>query len=314
MTLEQLRIFVAVAECEHVTQGARRLNLTQSATSAAIAALEERYATKLFDRIGRRIALTEAGWLFLKEAKAVLTRASAAAKVLTDLADLTRGSLALAASQTVANYWLPSAIQSFRLRHPGVIVSTTISNSENVAAMIREGIADLGLVESAISDPTLVKTSVARDELILVAPLTHPWAAKTPRSAQELRAGPWVLREPGSGTRSAFEAALPSLGLTSEDLNVALLLPSNEAVRAAVEAGAGVTVISRLVVANSIKAGNLVPVEFPRLYRSFFAVRHKERYVSRAEQAFLDVISNNACVTENLNAGVAVMKSAQDGV
>ena len=112
MTLEQLRIFVAVAECEHVTQGARQLNLTQSATSAAVAALEERYATKLFDRIGRRIALTEAGWLFLKEAKAVLARASAAAKVLTDLADLTRGSLALAASQTVANYWLPAAIRA----------------------------------------------------------------------------------------------------------------------------------------------------------------------------------------------------------
>ena len=112
MTLEQLRIFVAVAECEHVTQGARQLNLTQSATSAAVAALEERYATKLFDRIGRRIALTEAGRLFLKEAKAVLARASAAAKVLTDLADLTRGSLALAASRTVANDWLPVAIRA----------------------------------------------------------------------------------------------------------------------------------------------------------------------------------------------------------
>jgi DNA-binding transcriptional LysR family regulator len=184
MTLEQLRIFVAVAECEHVTQGARQLNLTQSATSAAVAALEERYATKLFDRIGRRIALTEAGRLFLKEAKAVLARASAAAKVLTDLADLTRGSLALAASQTVANYWLPAAIQSYRLRYPGVIVSTTIGNSENVAAMVHEGSADLGLIEAAIDDPTLVIAPVAEDELILVAPLTHPWAARTPRSAR----------------------------------------------------------------------------------------------------------------------------------
>jgi DNA-binding transcriptional LysR family regulator len=206
MTLEQLRIFVAVAECEHVTQGARQLNLTQSATSAAVAALEERYATKLFDRIGRRIALTEAGRLFLKEAKAVLARASAAAKVLTDLADLTRGSLALAASQTVANYWLPAAIQSYRLRYPGVIVSTTIGNSENVAAMVHEGSADLGLIEVAIDDPTLVIAPVAEDELILVAPLTHPWAARTPRSAQELKPGPWVLREPGSGTRSVVIA------------------------------------------------------------------------------------------------------------
>src|SRR5260370_42526149 len=102
MTLEQLRIFVAVAECEHVTQGARQLNLTQSATSAAVAALEERYATKLFDRIGRGIALTEAGRLFLKEAKAVLAPASPPAEVLTDLAGLSRCSLTLCAHQNVA--------------------------------------------------------------------------------------------------------------------------------------------------------------------------------------------------------------------
>ena len=118
MTLEQLRIFVAVAECEHVTQGARQLNLTQSATSAAIAALEERYATKLFDRIGRRIALNEAGRLFLKEAKAVLPVASAAAKVLTDLTDLTRGSLALG-EQTVANYCRLRRSRTTGLRYPG---------------------------------------------------------------------------------------------------------------------------------------------------------------------------------------------------
>jgi DNA-binding transcriptional LysR family regulator len=90
---------------------------------------------------------------------------------------------------------------------------------------------------------------VAEDELMLVAPLTHPWATR-------------ILREPGSGTRSVFEGALPGLGLTGKDLNVALVLPLNEAVRAAVEAGAGVTMISRLVVASSIKTGDLVPVNF----------------------------------------------------
>ena len=93
--------------------------------------------------------------------------------------------------------------QSYRLRYPGVIVSTTISNSENVVAMVHEGSADLGLIEVAIDDPTLVIAPVAEDELILVAPLTHPWAARTPHRAQELKPGPWVLREPGSGTRSA---------------------------------------------------------------------------------------------------------------
>ena len=139
MTLEQLRIFVAVAEREHVTQGARDINLTQSATSAAIAALEARYATKLFDRIGRRIALTEAGRIFLVEAKAILVRALAAEKTLTDLAELRRGSLALAASQTIANYWLPAAIHRYRVAHAGIAIAMTIDNTEGVAALIQGG-------------------------------------------------------------------------------------------------------------------------------------------------------------------------------
>src|SRR6202051_5177209 len=114
MTLEQLRIFIAVAEKQHVTQAARVLNLTQSATSAAIAALETRYGIKLFDRVGRGIVLTQTGRDFLNEAREVVARAEAAAQVLDDLAGLKRRSLTVAASQTVANYcqtvanyWLP---------------------------------------------------------------------------------------------------------------------------------------------------------------------------------------------------------------
>jgi len=103
MTLEQLRIFVAVAEKQHVTRAANELNLTQSATSAAIAALEARYGIKLFDRIGRGIALTQTGKDFLIEARAVLARAADATQVLNDLAGLKRGSLSIAASQTVGS-------------------------------------------------------------------------------------------------------------------------------------------------------------------------------------------------------------------
>src|SRR3979490_2610587 len=107
MPLEQLRIFIAVAERQHVTQAASQLNLTQSATSAAIAALETRYGLKLFDRVRRGIALARTGRDFLNEAREVVTRAKAAAQVLDDLAGLKRGSLTLAASQTVANYLPP---------------------------------------------------------------------------------------------------------------------------------------------------------------------------------------------------------------
>lgn len=285
MTLEQLRIFVAVALREHVTLGARDLNLTQSATSAAIAALESRHATKLFDRVGRRIVLTEAGRVFLAEAKAVLARANAAEMVLSDLGELKRGRLHIAASQTIANYWLPHHIHAFRSRFPGVEVQLTIGNTTTVAADVRDGNVDLGFVEGETHETDVTIERVADDELILVVPPGHRWATSTPQSSH-LAQESWILREAGSGTRAIFEDALPALGLTREALNVVLELPSNEAVRSTVEAGAGVTVMSRLVVQQAIKAGALVEVPIPVARRAFCLLRHRERYVSRAATEF----------------------------
>lgn len=285
MTLEQLRIFVAVALREHVTLGARDLNLTQSATSAAIAALESRHATKLFDRVGRRIVLTEAGRVFLAEAKAVLARANAAEMVLSDLGELKRGRLQIAASQTIANYWLPHHIHAFHSRFPGVDVHLTIGNTTTVAADVRDGNVDLGFVEGDTHEADVTIERVADDELILVVPPAHPWTGRPPEP-QELSAECWILREAGSGTRSIFEDALPSLGLGRSALNVVLELPSNEAVRSTVEAGAGVTVMSRLVVQQAIKAGALVEVPIAIAQRGFYLLRHRERYVSRAATEF----------------------------
>src|ERR1700726_5069404 len=120
MTLEQLRIFIAVAEKQHMTRAATELNLTQSATSAAIAALESRYGIKLFDRVGRGIQLTQIGRDFLGEARGVVGRAKAAAQVLSDLAGLERGSLTIAPSQPVANHWLPPPGQGFQGGFPAL--------------------------------------------------------------------------------------------------------------------------------------------------------------------------------------------------
>ena len=136
MTLEQLRIFVAVATREHVTQAARDLNLTQSATSAAVAALEARYQTKLFDRVGRRIVLTAAGKAFLVEARSILARVASAETVLNDLAGLKRGQLALAASQTIAGYWLPAFIHRFNAAHPAIKLQLSIGNTEQVGWLL----------------------------------------------------------------------------------------------------------------------------------------------------------------------------------
>jgi DNA-binding transcriptional LysR family regulator len=286
MTLDQLRIFVAVAEHEHMTRAAHHLNLTQSATSAAIAALENRYATKLFDRVGRRIALTEAGRLFLVEAHAVLARAATAEAVLADLAGLTRGTIRIAASQTVGNYWLPPIIQRFRSIHSGVALKLTLGNTETVATAVREGSAELGFIEGDIDDPALAIRPIATDQMVLVAPRGHPWTLAPPKSVDDLRTAHWVCRERGSGTRAALEAVLPTLGLNREAMESALELPSNEAICAAVEAGAGVTILSSHVVRRALEAGSLISIDIQLPSRSFFLLRHKERYVTKASTEF----------------------------
>lgn len=290
MTLEQLRIFVAVAERQHVTRAAEALHLAQSAASAAIAALEARHGTKLFHRVGRGIELTEAGRLFLAEARSVLARAEMAELALAELAGLKRGVLLVQASQTIASYWLPRHLVAFRRAHPGIDIRLAIGNTAQVAAAVQQGTTDLGFVEGMVDDPMLESIPVARDLLVVVVGAEHPWVARGHIRPADLTESEWVLREPGSGTRSVFEAALEGFGIAPGALRIALELPSNESVRSAVEAGMGATAISASVAAPSLEAGLLHRVEIALPERDFHVLRHRERHHSRAADALLDLI------------------------
>lgn len=297
MTLEQLRIFTAVAEREHVTQAARALNLTQSAVSAAVSALEARYGVRLFDRVGRRIELTESGRLFLVEARAVLARAAAAENVLADLAGLKRGSLSLAASQTVASYWMPPLMARYRETYPGIALKLTVGNTETVAAMVRDGAVDLGFVEGEIDEPALTVIPVADDQLVVVTQAGRAPKRKQPLRAVDLKEMRWVFRERGSATRSIFEDALAALGLDPATLDIVLELPSNEAVRAAVEHGAGAAALSKLAVTDALASGALTALNLPLPKRQFYAVRHRERWVSQAERELLAMAAEKTSPT-----------------
>src|SRR5581483_3993786 len=152
MTLEQLRIFIAVAQFEHVTKAAEQLGLTQSAASAAVAALEQSHTTQLFHRVGRRIQLTSAGKIFLVEAKAVLARATAAEVVLQELSAMRRGTLVVQASQTIATYWLPKRLIRFRQLFPEIQIRVGIGNTAQVAKSVLDGAVELGFVEGEIDE------------------------------------------------------------------------------------------------------------------------------------------------------------------
>jgi DNA-binding transcriptional LysR family regulator len=285
MTLEQLRIFIAVADREHLTRAAEALSLTPSAVSASIQALEARYGVQLFDRIGRRIELSQTGRIFLEEARATLASAQLAEQALTELGGLQRGLLTIQASQTIASYWLPPFLAAFKAAHPAIALALRVGNSLDVATAIREGVADIGFAEGALEDPALTLVSVARDRLLVVASPDHP-LAKREASNTDLIAATWVLRERGSGTRSAFEAALAARGVDAARLTVMLELPTNEAVCVAVRASGHLTVVSDLVARAHIDAGRLAPVAVDLGARAFSLVRHKQRYRTRASQAF----------------------------
>ena len=288
MTLEQLRIFIAVAEREHVTRAARALNVTQSAASGAIAALEIRHDVKLFNRVGRGIELTDAGRMFLDDARAVVARAASAELALAEYGGLKRGTLRLVASQTIAGYWLPARLAAFKRRYPGIALSVAIANTESSARAVHLGDAELGFIEGAVDDPALARWPVGADQMVMVGrepieAVTNDWLAKAP----------WVMREEGSGTRSTFEAAVRDRGLDPGALDVVLTLPSNEAVLAAVLTGAGYGVLSKLVVDTALAARSLhaLPFHLPR--RPFFGLRQKERYRSKAADALLDIIRDH---------------------
>jgi DNA-binding transcriptional LysR family regulator len=305
MTLEQLRVFVAVAERQHMTRAAEALNLAQSAASAAIAALEARHGTKLFHRVGRGIELTQSGALFLQEARAVLARVEFAELLLSELGGLKRGTLTVQASQTIASYWLPRHLVAFRRAHPGINIRLSVGNSSQVAAAIHDGIAELGFIEGVIDDDALEIEPIARDQLVVVTGPDHPWTKATPATPQALAESDWVLREQGSGTRSAFEAALNGFGITMKTMRVVLELPTNEAVRAAVEAGMGATAISASVAAPSLEAGLLSKVDISLPERAFHVLRHVERYPSRAAEALLDIIMQTSGRPAATNTGTS---------
>lgn len=290
MTLTQLEIFAAVAKFAHVTKAAESLGITQSAASAAISALEKQYQIKLFNRVGRAIELSEVGLIFLAEANGVLERAQAAKRSIAALGGITFGRLEIAASQTISNYWLPRRLAAFHDRYPGINLNISIGNTREVEKLVVTSEVDIGFVEGSIRSKDLQLDEVDHDEPVMVVQAKRWPSLGRGKGSIKLTAVPWVVREQGSGTRGVLEKLAQAAGLAWKDLNIVLELPSNEAVREAVEAGVGAAVLSRHVVATAIDAGALraLPLDVPP--RKFMMVRRKSVIPSDTESALIDMV------------------------
>jgi DNA-binding transcriptional LysR family regulator len=298
MTPEQLRIFVAVAERGHVTRAAGVLGMSQSAASAAIKALETSSGVQLFNRVGRAIELSPAGRRFLPEAKAVLERIAVARNVLDNAAESIAGSLAIAASQTIASYWLPKRLAAFQEEHPAVRLDVSIGNTRQVENLVLDGAADLGLVEGRTESDILRRARVAVDRLMLVVAKSHPEVAELSPGVPDIASLRWIVREAGSGTREVLQDLARRMGVPFDALSIFLMLPSNQAIVQAVEAGAGATIISELVAGRAVAEGTLrhVPLELPA--RDFALISHRDRQPTMSHAAlksFLLAKAGSAC-------------------
>jgi DNA-binding transcriptional LysR family regulator len=221
----------------------------------------------------------------------VLDQAETAEALLLDLAREPRGRLRVHASQTVASHWLPQRLMTLHERHPGIELSLATGNTAGVAEAVALGAADLGFVEGEVSQGDLLRQSVARDWLVLVASVDHPLAHKDSISHEDLMAERWVLREPGSGTRAEFEGWLVTQGLSLADLQVAIALPSNEAVLSAVTHGRYLAALSHRTIASAAQAGWVRTRALPGAQRTFSVLSDPRRHRTRAMAALLEIVT-----------------------
>ncbi len=304
MTLDQLRVFLAVVEYLHFTRAAEALYISQPAVSAAIQNLEEQYGVRLFHRIGRQIEITEAGKLLQAEAQKIIDQVVLTERGLQELNDLQRGELKLGSSLTIGNYWLPDKISQFKRQYPGISVNCSLANTEEICEGTATGQFDLGLVEGEVK-PTL-KTSleeeiVGSDRLLIVVGKSHPWFDRTKISLTELYTTDWVMREPGSGTQQRFEEALQNWGIEVTELNIILVLNSGEMVKAVIENGVGATAISELMVKKELQLDTLRSIQViddrddsnitVEIVRPFLKLKHRQRFQTRLSSAFEQILT-----------------------
>jgi len=306
MTLEQLRIFLAVAEHLHFTRAAENLYITQPAVSAAIQSLETEYRVKLFHRIGRHVEITEAGKLLQLEAQKILEQVALTERGLRELNNLQGGELKLGSSLTIGNYWLPEKISQFQREYSGIMVNCTLANTEEICLGTANGQFDLGLIEGEVK-PTLKKLlnqeEIGSDRLLIIVGRSHPWFERDKIDLMELTDSDWVMREPGSGTQQRLEEALNNWGVNLSDLKVILVLNTGEMVKAVVEEGQVAAGISELMVKKELQLGILKAVRIVdhrlneyqelQLIRPFLKIKHCQRFQTRISQTFEKMLFSN---------------------
>lgn len=266
----RLKVFRVVARHLNFSRAAEELLLTQPAVTQQIKALEDEYGVPLFDRSGGRIALTAAGQALLPYAEKLKSIADEAYEAVSSAAGTHAGSLHLGASQTIGQYLLPNLVAAFLRENPRISVTAISGNTDEMLEALAAHRIQLALIEGPALRKDIHLEPFMEDEMVLVVPASHEWAERE-IDLRTLATQPLLIREYGSGSRRVVEAALAKAGLKAKDLNTTMELDSTEGLLNGVEAGLGVTFVSRWAARNQLALGavRLAQVKGLRITRVF---------------------------------------------
>ncbi len=299
MDFRRLEAFCKVYELKSFSKAGEALFLSQPTISAHIASLEKDMMVKLFDRMGRSILPTAAADILYQHARAAFSSIETAKAEIKLLQDRVSGALAIGGSTIPAHWLLPEVLAAFIRRYPDVKLHVHVGDSKEISDLVLSGELMVGVVGAQEDNPELLYTPILKDELVIIASPQDSGTMDISRgvsvSIADLLKLKWVMREPGSGTRHAFESGLAEQGIDARQLSTSIVVESTQAVLHCVKAGLGVSITSRLVAAEDIERGALTIVKCPELSmpRNFYSVYQRRRYMFPAVRYFIEFLGRH---------------------
>ncbi len=290
MSDRRLKVFHTVAKLLSFTKAAEALHMTQPAVTFQVRQLEEYFNTRLFDRTHNKVNLTAAGEKVSEFAERIFDLYAEMENSVRDLTGDISGALTIGASTTIAEYMLPALLGEFKNRYPDISLRLKVSNTDGIVSMVEHNVIDLGVVEAPVSNKNLIVELCHEDQLVVVASPDHELVKRGSNvCAADIREYPFVCREEGSGTREVIMKYLADEGVTAGEMNFCLELGSPEALKGAVEAGMGISILSRSTIDKELKLDTLAELQLdPPLTRPFSFVRQRQKFRVRAMEELLE--------------------------
>lgn len=289
MADRRLQVFYTVARLLSFTKAAEALHMTQPAVTFQVRQLEDHFNTRLFDRTHNRISLTEAGGRVFRHAEIIFEHYSEMENAVKEVTGDISGAITMGASTTIAEYMLPSLLGKFKKKYPEVNVRLRVSNSEGIVSMVENNVIDLGVVESPVNNKNLMVEECRIDQLVVIVPPDHVLARQKELTPEQLCDFDFMCREEGSGTREVISDYLTKQGVDRATIQSCQELGSSEAIKGAVEAGMGISILSAASISKELRLGSLAALSLnPPLERPFSFVRQRQKFRLRAMEELLD--------------------------